>query len=148
MFVRTDCEPPFIVLHYPVVSWKIFTQSFICESPSKPLKHYENLTFEPFKSLFRRRSSGKECQKWRLSRVLASITAAVGLIMQKMPNKVFNVVNLTTSSAFLWEFPCPSYVPYLDAPLLCESWYLSAFPTANQNKTTTKAATSSSKEQS
>lgn len=25
------------------------------------------------------------------------------LIMQKMPNKVFNVVNLTTSSAFLWR---------------------------------------------
>jgi len=33
--------------------------------------------------------------------------APVGLIMQKMPNKVFNVVNLTTSSAFFMGIPLP-----------------------------------------
>jgi len=75
--------------------------------------------------------------------------APVGLIMQKMPNKVFNVVNLTTSSAFLWVFPSHHlYIrvrPFL-FPLVTGIFPL--FQLLTKAKQQQKTATSIYKEQS
>lgn len=125
-------------------------QSFIYEDPSKPLTHYENLTFEPFKSLLQWGSSGKGSFWHQLHRQ----AAAVGLIMQKIPNKVFNVVNLTTSSAFLWPLPHPRslFQPYirvgLHHPSPVPTGIFLLFQLLTKTKQQQKTATSSSKEQS